>query len=141
MGNLHWINSTMIDYILKFPSKEAAQQFGFANGFAVQGVDGDIVSRLASHEHALYEIGEHFVTNKTDTTDESEFEVINEQQALIGDGQYWVLFRDLVGIPIPTGGEAFIYWSSGWTVLDEDGNETAIPRPVNDPNVPNVWWA
>ena len=34
---------------------------------------------------------------------------------------YWILFRDLVGIPIPAGGEAFIYWASDWTVLDEDG--------------------
>lgn len=98
----------MIDYILKFPSKEAAQQFGLANGFAVQDENGDIISRLASHEHALYEIGEY-----------------NE------DGNYWVLFRDLVGIPIPEGGEAFIVWSS---------NQTAVPRPIDDPNIPNVWW-
>lgn len=107
----------MIDYILKFPSKEAAQQFGLANGFAVQDENGDIISRLASHEHALYEIGEH-----------------NQ------DGNYWVLFRDLVGIPIPEGGEQFIVWSSNQMIIDEDGGEIVIPRPVDNPNIPNIWW-
>jgi hypothetical protein len=108
----------MIDYILRFPSKQVAEQFGLANGFAYQNEDGAIVSNLASHEHALCEVGEHD-----------------------GDGQYWVLFRDLVGIPIPAGGEQFIYWSSQWAVLDENGDEISVPRPINDPNVPNIWWA
>lgn len=122
----------MIDYILKFPSKEAAQQFGLAHGFATQDENGDTVSTIASHEHALHEIGEHFILQP---------DLDGEPQAPIGDGQYWVLFRDLVGIPIPEGGEAFIHWSSNQTTLDENGNETAILRPVDDPNVPNVWWA
>ena len=108
----------MIDYILRFPSKQVAEQFGLANGFAQQNEDGVIFSTLASHEHALCEIGEHN-----------------------GDGLYWVLFRDLIGIPIPAGADQFIYWASDWTVLDEDGLETHIPRPVNDPDVPNVFWA
>jgi len=108
----------MIDYILRFPSKQVAEQFGLANGFAYQDEVGTIISSLASHEHALCEVGEHD-----------------------GDGQYWVLFRDLVGIPVPAGGEQFIYWSSKWAVLDENGDETSIPRPINDPNVPNIWWA
>lgn len=131
----------MTDYILKFPSKEAAQQFGLANGFAVQDESGNIVSTIASHEHALYEIGEHFIVQQTDVTNESETESIIEQLATIGDGLYWVLFRDLVDIPIPPGGETFIHWSSNQTTLDKDGNETAIPRPTSDPNIPNVWWA
>jgi hypothetical protein len=78
----------MIDYLLVFPSKQVAEQFGIANGFASK-VDGEVVSSLASHEHAIAIIGEHE-----------------------GDGQYWVLFRDLVGIPIPEGAEQFINWSS-----------------------------
>lgn len=122
----------MIDYILRFPSKQVAEQFGLANGFAHQNEDGVIVSTLASHEHALCEVGEHWIPQP---------DIDGEPQPSISDGQYWVLFRDLVGIPIPAGGEVFIYWASDWTVLDEDGNETAIPRPVNDPNVPNIWWA
>jgi hypothetical protein len=130
----------MIDYILKFPSKEVAQHFGLANGFAVQNESGDIVSRLASYEHALYEIGEHFIAQQTDIVDESETESIIEQPALIGDGRYWVLFRDLVGIPIPDGADQFIYWSSNQTFLKDD-QEVYVPRPTEDPNVPNIFWA
>ena len=96
----------MIDYLLKFPSKLAAEQFGIANGFASE-VDGEVVSSIASHEHALHVIGEHN-----------------------GDGLYWVLFRDLVGIPIPDGGEQFIHWSSA----SED------PKPT-DESTPNIFWA
>jgi hypothetical protein len=131
----------MTDYILKFPSKEAAQQFGLVNGFAVQDESGNIVSRLASHEHALYEIGEHFIVQQTDIADESETESVIDQPAPIGDGQYWVLFRDLVNIAIPDGGEQFIVWSSAQRVIDENGEETLIPRPSKDPDVPNIWWA
>jgi hypothetical protein len=98
----------MIDYILRFPSKATAEQFGLASGFAHTDDNGVVCSSIASHEHALYEIGEHN-----------------------GDGQYWVLFRDLVGIPVPEGGQQFIYWSS-------DSN---APRPIDDQNVPNIWWA
>jgi hypothetical protein len=107
----------MIDFILRFPSKQVAEQFGLANGFAQQDGDGEIVSNLASHEHALCVIGEH---NGSD---------------------WWVLFRDLVGIPIPEGGEQFIYWASDWMVLGEDGQEIPIDRPVDDPNIPDIWWA
>lgn len=108
----------MTDYILRFPSKAAAEAFGLAHGFAYTDETGIVVSSLASHEHALHEVGEHN-----------------------GDGQYWVLFRDLVDIPIPEGGEAFIYWSSAQRVIDENGEETPIPRPSKDHDVPNVWWA
>ena len=79
----------MIDYLLKFPSKAYAEQFGIANGFASPDEFGEVQSNLASHTHAMCVIGEHE-----------------------GDGQWWVLFRDLVGIPIPEGGEQFIFWSS-----------------------------
>jgi hypothetical protein len=97
----------MIDYILKFPSKEVAEQFGIANGFAAPDEDGVIQSSLASHEHALCIIGEHN-----------------------GDGQWWVLFRDLVGIPIPDGGEQFIFWAS----------TSGEQRPAGE-SVPNIFWA
>jgi hypothetical protein len=106
----------MRDYLLKFPSKAIAEQFGIANGFAVE-VDGIVETTLATHEYALHIIGEH---NGSD---------------------WWVLFRDLVGIPIPAGGEQFIYWSSDWTVEDDAGSEISIPRPEFNPDVPNVFWA
>ena len=95
----------MRDYLLKFTSKEVAEQFGIANGFSAPNENGEVQSSLASHEHALCVVGEFA-------------------------GTWWVLFRDLVGIPIPAGGEQFIYWSSA----------SGDPRPV-DASVPNIWWA
>jgi hypothetical protein len=95
----------MIDYILKLPSKSVAEQFGIANGFAAPDKNGDVQSSLASHTHALCVVGDF-------------------------NGAWWVLFRDLVGIPIPEGGEQFIHWSS----------TSGDPRPVND-QTPSVFWA
>jgi hypothetical protein len=95
----------MTDYLLKFPSKAVAEQFGIANGFAALDENGEVQSSLASHTHALCIIGEHE-----------------------GDGQYWVLFRDLIGIPIPEGAEVFIYWSSA----------SGEPKPED---CPQQFWA
>jgi len=106
----------MIDYILKFPSKEIAVQFGMANGFTSTDENGEPQSSLASHTHALCVIGEH---NSAD---------------------WWVLFRDLADIPIPVEAERFIYWASDFTVDDEEGNPVPLPRPISD-DVPNIWWA
>ena len=103
------------DYLLKFPDRATAVQFGLANGFAVID-EGNEQITLASHEYALCSSGEH---NGSD---------------------WWVLFRDLIGIPIPAGGEQFIYWASDFTVDDEDGNPVPVPRPISD-DVPNIWWA
>jgi hypothetical protein len=58
-----------------------------------------------------------------------------------GDGKYWVLFRDIVDLPVTEGGEQFIYWASDFVVHEEDGTDIPVPRPVDDPNVPNVFWA
>jgi hypothetical protein len=105
----------MTDYILRFPSKSAAEQFGIANGFASE-VNGEIHSNIASHSHAMCVVGEH---NGSD---------------------WWVLFRDLEGIEVPGGADQFIYWASDFTVDDEDGNPVPVPRPISD-DVPNIWWA
>jgi hypothetical protein len=104
----------MIDYLLRFTSKTAAEQFGIASGFASE-VDGEVVSNIASHEHALHVVGDY-------------------------NSAWWVLFRDLVGIPIPDGADQYIYWASDFTVEDEDGNPVPVPRPISD-DVPNIWWA
>lgn len=106
----------MIDYILRFKSKAVAEQFGIANGYAVDN-DGVVETTLATHQYALHEIGEH------------------------NGADYWVLFRDLVGLPVPEGADQFIFWSSTWTVTDEDGNEIPVPRPEDQPDVPSVFWA
>ena len=97
----------MIDYLLKFPSKAVAEQFGIANGLAAVDESGAVVSTLATHEYALHEIGEH------------------------NGADFWVLFRDLVGIPIPAGGEQFIFWSS----------TSGLDRPTDGITAPNVFWA
>jgi len=96
----------MQDYLLKFPSKSVAEQFGVAHGFTTE-VDGVIQTTFASHEYALHEIGEH---NGKD---------------------YWFLFRDLVGIPVPSDATPFIYWAS----------TSDTPRPTDDSTVPNLFWA
>ena len=96
----------MIDYILRFPNKQTAVQFGLANGFATIDEDGNEQIALASHTHALHIIGEH------------------------QGSDWWVLFRDLVGIPIPEGGEQFIFWAS----------TSGEPRPT-DESTPNIFWA
>ena len=106
----------MIDYLLKFPSKAVAEQFGIASGYAVDN-EGVIETTLATHQYALHEIGEH------------------------NGADYWVLFRDLVGLPVPEGADQFIFWSSTWTVTDEDGNDIPVPRPEDQPDVPSIFWA
>ena len=117
----------MIDYLLKFPSKEAAEQFGLANGFASIDEDGVIQSSLASHTHALHVIGEHFTGGDEDTP-------------AVGDGLYWVLFRDLVGIPVPEGAEQFIYLASPFILDDKEENFVPAPRLISE-DVPSVFWA
>lgn len=97
----------MIDYIFKFPSKSIAEQLGVAHGFASVDQNGVITTTFASHEYALHEIGEH---NGKD---------------------FWVLFRDLVGIPVPEEAEQFIIWASS----------SDTPRPTEDADIPNVFWA
>lgn len=106
----------MIDYLLRFESKYVAQQFGIASGYAVDN-EGVIETTLATHQYALHEIGEH------------------------NGADYWVLFRDLVGLPVPEGADQFVFWSSTWTVTDEDGSEIPVPRPTDQPDVPSVFWA
>ena len=106
----------MIDYLLRFDSKSTAQQFGIASGYAVDN-EGVVETTLATHQYALHEIGEH------------------------NGADYWVLFRDLVGLPVPEGADQFIFWSSTWTVTDEDGSEIPVPRPTDQPDVPNIFWA
>jgi len=117
----------MQDYLLKFPSKAVAEQFAVASGYAVDNA-GVVETTLATHEYALHEIGEHFVGG-------------DEETPATGDGQYWVLFRDLVGLPVPEGADQFIYWSSNQRIIDDAGDEIFLPRPEFNPDVPTIFWA
>ena len=106
----------MIDYLLKFPSKEVAIQFGSATSLATQNEDGEWKASTATHNHCLLEIGPH------------------------NDSDYWILYRDYSHIEIPEGADQFIYWCSEWTTGDgEDLHQ--IPRPNDDAISPTVFWA
>ena len=106
----------MIDYLLKFESKAVAEQFGIASGYAKDN-EGVIETTLATHMYALHEIGEH-----------------NEKD-------YWVLFRDLVGLPVPEGADQFIVWASNQSIIDDAGDEIFLPRPEFNPDIPSTFWA
>ena len=95
----------MLDYLLRFPSKAVAEQFGIASGYAVDN-EGVIETTLATHQYALHEIGEH------------------------NGADFWLLFRDLVGIPIPEGADQFIFWAS----------TSDTPRPISE-EIPSIFWA
>lgn len=106
----------MIDYLLKFPSKETAIQFGASTGLATQDEAGNWQASTATHNHCLLEIGEY---NGSD---------------------YWILYRDFNGIPVPEGADQFIYWCSEWTT-GAFGDVEFIPRPDDDTLSPTVFWA
>ncbi len=114
------------DYILKFVSKQEAELFGIANGFAIEK-EGEVITNLATHTYAMNIIGEHYIDG-------------------VSDKKYWVIFRDLIGLPFPPDASNFVVWASWMTqeVPDpEDPNKTItvpLPRPTDDPNIPNTWW-
>ena len=117
----------MIDYLLKFPSKEDAVDFGLANGF-VRLAGAEPVTTLATEAYAVAIIGEHQVpTGETATTPDGI-----SYPRTAGDGQWWVLFRDLSeNIPVPAAAAPFIVWSSA----------SGEPRPTDDPSIPATFWA
>ena len=107
-----------------------------------------------SENHVYTVIGEHFVdTGKTETVrDETGMEW--DQPVMKGDGNHWVLFRDIKGDMDAEPAEDFIVWSSAMTERvrkrDEDGQfiaddpdtpeddeaweEIPVPRPEDAPN-------
>jgi hypothetical protein len=108
----------MIDYLLKFDTQEQAVQFGLDNGFVSFDEDGNPVTTLATHTYALAVLGPWIHQIGTGQDGNPIFE---------SDGKHWVMFRDLVGLPIPTGAEQFIFWDSDLG-----------PRPED---CPNMMWA
>lgn len=102
----------MIDYLLKFPSKEDAVNFGIETKFIVFDKKGKMRMLLTKLDYAIYIIGPH-----------------NEQD-------WWVLFRDCANTPVPANASQYIIWSS--EMKDEEDNP--LPRPTEDPNIPNIFW-
>lgn len=115
----------MRDFLLRFPDKNIAVQFGMGQGYTSTDAEGEAQTTLAAHGFALVIIGEHFVP--TGNMVESDFGVIPE---MAGDGQWWILFRDLAGLPIPPEADPFIVWRS----------DSGQPRPT-DPQYPANTWA
>lgn len=105
----------MIDYLLKFPSKEEAVQFGLNTGFVSFDENNEPYTTLATHTYAVAIIGPWIEQTGVDGDGNPVFK---------SDDQHWVLFRDLVGLPIPPGAEQFIFWTS-----------TSGKRPENCPQV------
>ena len=103
----------MIDYILKFPSQQDALNFGLSNGFVIVDDAGNPEILLTKLNYALHIIGPH-----------------NEKD-------WWVLFRDCANTPVPEDAAQYIVWSS--EMKDEEGNP--LPRPTDDPDIPNSFWA
>ena len=93
----------MIDYLLRFPSKEAAVMFGLQSGFVAFDEQKQPYTTLATHTYAVVIIGPWV----RQVGEDKECNPIMES-----DGLHWVLFRDLAGLPIPPGAEQYIFWTS-----------------------------
>lgn len=91
----------MIDILLKFPSIDVAGQIGAALGYSKPDGQGGWNTTKATETLAIYVIGEHK-----------------------RDGNWWVMVRSLVDIPIPAEIQQFI----------------VTPDP-NNPAIPNATWA
>ena len=104
----------MIDYLLKFPDREAALVFGEVNGFTTIDTEtGEPTTTLATHTFALAVLGDFYDESTTPHT-------------FTG---YWTLFRDLVGIPVPPDADTYIFWSS----------DSGLPRPSGS-DIPSTQW-
>ena len=105
----------MIDYLLKFPDRDAALVFGEVNGFTtIDPETGEPTTTLATHTFALAVLGDFYDESTTPPT-------------FTG---YWTLVRDLVGIPVPPDADPYIFWSS----------DSGLPRP-SGPDIPSADWA
>tara|TARA_R110002020_G_scaffold378772_1_gene589774 strand:- start:2 stop:346 length:345 start_codon:yes stop_codon:yes gene_type:complete len=98
----------MIDYLLVFPDKVTAIQFGVANGYTEVNESGDVFTNLTAQDYCLTVIGDHLVP--TGETEPSPFGDLPIKES---DGKHWVLFRDIKGsLEIPANAEQYISWRS-----------------------------
>jgi hypothetical protein len=117
----------MIDYLLKFSSKRTSHTFARNNGFALVDPITDIVSVVNnSIDYSFIEIGEHYVKGE---------EILNENNELIvqmtSDNNYWVALRLMSTSELSAASNKYIVWSS----------LQGLPRPKNNPDIPNINWA
>ena len=125
----------MIDYLLKFPDRETANQYGLAAGYTSLDGEGFAITSTSSRDYALCVIGEHYVATGETITDADGVQYDETES----DGCCWVLFRDLADKITPESATPYIVWSSSMTT-GSGANMVAVPRPTDD-SVPNRFWA
>tara|TARA_B100000965_G_scaffold386513_1_gene388842 strand:- start:189 stop:560 length:372 start_codon:yes stop_codon:yes gene_type:complete len=118
----------MIDYLLKFPSREDAVSFGASLGYVEKNDDGDDVVTLADHGYSISVIGEHYSDGElveSPLGDKSpEGDDIEPVREKVGDGNHWILFRDKKGtIEVPPEATSLIIWTSA----DEEPRPESVP--------------
>ena len=102
----------MIDVLLRFPSQEVAAQIGAGMGYSMPDGQGGWKTTQATLTLGICVIGEHFRPGPTPA------------DPWVGDGQWWVMVRSLVDIPIPDAVAQFV-----------------VPRDPTNPAIPNQKWA
>lgn len=111
----------MIDLLLRFPSQLVAAQVGQGLGYSTQDPEtGEWQTTQATLDLGICVIGEHFLP----TGETIEGPMGEHVPVLAGDGQWWVMVRSLVDMPIPAEIQAFI----------------VQPNPA-DATIPNRVWA
>jgi hypothetical protein len=115
----------MIDYLLKFSSKRTANTFALNNGFATSDQNNKTVLISSTHDYSLIELGPHYI-HEEETID-GEITVKS-----VSDDSYWIALRLFNSdITLPSTAQKHIIWSSN----------SGLPRPKNDPTIPNITWA
>lgn len=126
----------MIDYLLKFPDRATADQYGLGAGYTCLDAEGFAITSTSGADYALCVIGEHWgPTGEMITTDDGI-----EYEETISDRCCWVLFRDLDDKPTPESVLPYIVWSSIMTIGSGE-NIKLVERPTDDPLIPNRFWA
>lgn len=105
----------MKDYLLNFPSKLEAVQFGIQTGFVGFDENQEPVTTLATHSYAIVIIGPWIQTVGTEP---------DGTPIVKSDERHWVLFRDVTGdLTVPPGSEPYLHWRS----------DSGKPRPEDCP--------
>jgi hypothetical protein len=123
----------MIDYLLKFPDRESANQYGLSAGYTSLDGEGFAITSTAGADYALCVIGEHYAPTgeKVTTPDGIEYD------ETVSDGACWILFRDLADKTTPESITPYIIWSSNMKTSEG----AAVARPTTDAAIPNRFWA
>ncbi len=130
MGKLYIIriiNICMIDYLLKFSSKRTAHTFARNHGFAsVDPITEKVSVVNNSPDYSFIEIGEHHVYGE-EILDENDEPVVQ----ITSDNNYWIALRLMSTTELAASANKYIVWSS----------LQGLPRPKNNPEIPNINWA